>query len=234
MQQTVDYTNNRVLPATVELLIRERCKGKSLRQLGQMFNRSGERVRKVLAKYGPPQVRLLSEDRVAAKLGYPPWWLARLRKEGVINPIRPGGHWLYSEEQVRQLPSLIAEARRCQRCGKQRPPGSVRFCTECSQYKEKHRYLFQSPEAQARQRERCQAWQKANPEKVRKIRSRANKKYWAKRFERASYVVSRCHYLPLGTIVKVKATYPSPNGIVAILNTGFEIPFSCLRVVKDE
>jgi len=86
MQKTVEYTNNRVSPATVELLIRERSKGKSLRQLGQMFNRSGERVRKVLAKYGPPQVTLLPENRVASKLGYPLQWLAKLRKEGIINP----------------------------------------------------------------------------------------------------------------------------------------------------
>ncbi len=179
MQQTVDYTNNKVSPATVELLIRERCKGKSLRQLGQMCNRSGERVRKVLAKYGPPQVRLLPEKRVASQLGYPTWWLTRLRKEGIINPVRPGGRWLYSEEQVRQIPALIAEARRCQRCGRPRPPGSVRFCTECSQYREKHRYKTLSPEAKARQTERCRAWQKANPEKVKEIWSRANKRYRA-------------------------------------------------------
>ncbi|MBA7645165.1 hypothetical protein ES703_52918 [subsurface metagenome] len=36
MQRTVEYTvNNRVSPATVELLIRERRKGKTLRQLGK-------------------------------------------------------------------------------------------------------------------------------------------------------------------------------------------------------
>jgi len=124
MQQTVDYTNNKVSPATVEMLIRERNKGKSLRQLGQMFNRSGERVRKILAKYGPPQVAFLSEKRAAAKLGYTLWWIAQLREKGLVNPIRPGSFWLYSEEQVRQIPSLIAEVRKCQRCGRPRPPGS--------------------------------------------------------------------------------------------------------------
>ncbi len=173
MQKTVEYTNNRVSPATVELLIRERSKGKSLRQLGQMFGRSGERVRKVLAKYDLPQVTLLPENRVAAKLGYPLWWLAKLRKEGVITPIKPGGFWLYSEEQVRQIPSLIAEARRCERCGKPRPLGYLRFCRECSQYRKKHRYSALSPEEKAEHRKRCLAWQKANPEKVKEIRSRA-------------------------------------------------------------
>ncbi len=130
MQKTVE-TNNRLSPATVELLIRERSKGKTLRQLGQLFGKSHERIRQVLAEYGRPQVTLLSENKVAAKLGYLPSWLARLRKEGVINPIKPGGFWLYSEEQVRQIPSLITEARRCERCGKPRPPYSVRFCREC-------------------------------------------------------------------------------------------------------
>jgi len=39
---------------------------------------------------------------------------SKLRKEGIINPIRPGHCWLYSEEQVRQIPALIAEARKCE------------------------------------------------------------------------------------------------------------------------
>jgi len=127
----------------------ERSKGKSLRQLGQMFGRSHERVRQVLAKYSPPQVRLLPENRVAAKLGYPVRWLTQLRKEGIITPIKPEGYHLYSEEQVRQLPSLIAEARKCERCGKPRPLGYPRFCRECSQYRKKHRYSALSPEEKA-------------------------------------------------------------------------------------
>jgi len=109
MQNTVEYTgvNKRVSPATVELLIHERSRGKNLRQLGQMFNRSHESIRQVLAKHGSPQVTLLPEARVAAKLGYPVTWLVLLRKKGVIKPIKPGGYWLYTEQQVRQIPSLI-------------------------------------------------------------------------------------------------------------------------------
>jgi len=73
-------------------------------------------IRQILAKYGSPQVALLPESIVAAKLGYPPEWLSKLR-----NPIRPGGCWLYSEEQVKQIPSLIAEVRKCEQCGEPRP-----------------------------------------------------------------------------------------------------------------
>ena len=138
MQKTVEYTNNRVSPATIELLIQERSKGKSLRQLGRMFGRSHEKIRQVLAKYDPPQVTLLPENTVAVKLGYPLGWLIQLRKEGIINPTKPGGQRLYSEEQVRQIPSLIAERRKCERCGRLRPPHSHKFCRECSQYRRKH------------------------------------------------------------------------------------------------
>jgi len=90
MQNTFEYTviNNRVSLATIELLIRERNKGKTLRRLGQMFDRSPERVRQLLAKYGPSQESLLPEARVAAKLGYRRDWLIKLRKEGIIKPIR--------------------------------------------------------------------------------------------------------------------------------------------------
>jgi len=165
MQKTIEYTNNKLSPATVELLIRERSRGKTLRQLGQMFGKSHERIRQLLAKYGPPQVTLLPEERVTAKLGYPGAWLVRLRKEGIIKPTKPGSLWLYSEEQVRQIPSLIAEARKCEQCGKPRPPGYHKFCRECSQYRRKHPYLFLSPEAKAKHRESCRAWKKANQKK---------------------------------------------------------------------
>ncbi len=163
---------------TVELLIRERSKGKSLRQLGQMFGRSHERVRQVLARYDLPQVMLLPENGVAAKLGYPVRWLIRLRKEGIITPVKPEGYHLYSEEQVRQIPSLIAEARKCEQCGRLRPLGSRRFCKECSQYRKSYKNL--SPEAKAKHLKNVLAWRKANPERWEEIQSRAHKKYRAK------------------------------------------------------
>ncbi|MBA7600750.1 hypothetical protein ES703_07809 [subsurface metagenome] len=180
MQKTVEYINNKVSPATVQLLIRERSKGKSLRQLGRMFNRSGERIRQVLAKYDLPQVTLLPETTAAAKLGYPLAWLIQLRKEGIINPIKPSGFWLYSEEQVKQIPSLIAEARKCEQCGGLRSPGSRRFCRECGQYRRKHYYSILSPEAKERHIQRCAAWRKANPEKYEATQSRSGRKYRAK------------------------------------------------------
>jgi len=138
MQKIVEYRNNRVSPATIEMLIRERSKGKTLRQLGRMVGRSHERIRKLLAKYELPQVTLLSENRVAVKLGYLLQWLTKLRKEGIIKPTKPGGRWLYSEGQVGQIAALIAEARKCEECGNPCPLGSERFCRECSQYRRKH------------------------------------------------------------------------------------------------
>ncbi len=47
-----------------ELLIRERSKGKSLRQLGQMFGMSHESVRQLLGKYAQSQVTLIPEKRL--------------------------------------------------------------------------------------------------------------------------------------------------------------------------
>jgi len=209
--QKIEYGVNKRVPPAVELLIRERNRGKSLRQLGQMFGRSHEGIRQILAKYGSSQVTLLSEERAAAKRGYPVSQLIRLRKEGIIKPIRPGAYWLYSEEQVKQIPALIAETRRCEQCGKPRPPHSSKFCRECSQYMRKHGALY------------IKAWRKANPE-WKETRRKARAKY----FERTNYIVSRGNHLPLGTIVKVKASHPS-NPALAILGNGLEIPFSCLR-----
>jgi len=180
MQRTVEYgVNNRVSPATIELLIRERRKGKTLRQLGRMFGRSHERVRQILAKYDLSQVTLLSESKVAAKLGYPVSWLVRLRKEGIIKPIKPGSFWLYSEAQVRQIPSLIAERRKCEQCGEPRPLWSHRFCAKCRQDREKTWYMRLSPERKAEYMKKCMAWQKANPGR-KEIYSRVGRKYRAR------------------------------------------------------
>jgi hypothetical protein len=92
----------------------------------------------------------LAESTVSVKLGYPTTWLITLRKEGIINPTKPGSHWLYSERPVRQMPSLIAEVIRCERCGELRPRGHQRFCRECSQYRKKNRYRILSPEEKAK------------------------------------------------------------------------------------
>jgi hypothetical protein len=170
MNKTVEHPRiNKVSPATVELLIHEKNKGKSLRRLGQMFGISHEWVRQILAKHSLLRFTSLAENTVAVKLGYPATWLIKLRKEGIINPTKPGGHWLYSEEQVRQIPSLIAEMRRCEQCGELCPKGYQRFCRECSQYRKKHHYRSLSPEEKAKHRKRSLAWRKANPEKWKEI-----------------------------------------------------------------
>jgi hypothetical protein len=173
---------NKVSPATIEILIHERNKGNSLRQLGHMFGISHERVRQILAKHNPSLVTFLSESKVAIKLGYPVSWLIKLRKEGIINPIKPGGRWLYSEEQIRQipLPSLIAGMRRCDRCGELRPIGYQKFCRECSQYRKENHYRSFSPGEKAKHRERSLSWRKANPERWKEISSRAHMKYRSK------------------------------------------------------
>jgi hypothetical protein len=166
MQKTVEHSRkNKISPDTLELLIHERNKGRSLRQLGQMFGISHERVRQILAKHSSSRVTLLAENTVAVKLGYPVAWLVQLKKDGITNPTKPGGRWLYTEEQVRQIPSLLAGIRKCDRCGQLRPPGYRKFCRECSQYRKKHYYRSLSPEEKAKHRKKSLAWRKANPEK---------------------------------------------------------------------
>jgi len=155
-ERTVEHTktNNRLSPAGIELLIRERRKGKTLRQLGPMVGRSHERVRKLLARHNALEVPLLSENKVIAELGCEPWWLIRLRKEGIVNPIKQGFRRLYSEEQVRQIAALIAESRKCEQCGKPRPLGSQRFCVKCRQDRKKTWYMRLSPERKAAHNQR--------------------------------------------------------------------------------
>ena len=179
MQNAVEYTRGKVSPATIELLIRERDNGKTLRELGLKYNRSYQRIGYVLNKHDGSLDGLLPELKVAANLGYPVAWLAQLRKEGLIKP-RKLGFWLYSEEQVRRIPSLIASTRKCEQCGKPRQKGSNRFCIECREYRKRNWYNRQSPEGKAAHKKHCMAWREANPEKWKAIHSRAHRKYEAK------------------------------------------------------
>jgi transcriptional regulator with XRE-family HTH domain len=142
------------------LLVHERKRGKSLRQLGQKFGISHERVRQTLIKYSSLRVELFPETRVAARLGYPLEWLVQLREAGIINPTKPGGRWLYSEEQVKQIPLLIADMRRCEWCGRPREPGCRRFCRECGQYMRKYYYRRLSPEKKEEYRKKSLARRK--------------------------------------------------------------------------
>ena len=204
MQKTVEHTqaNNRISSECIELLVRERSRGKSLRQLGRIFGKSHEKVRQILAKYETPQEPPLPEAKVAAKLGYPVGWVARLRKEGITSPTKRGRYWLYSEEQVKQIPSLIAKVRKCERCGKLRPPGYRRFCKECSQYRKKYSYRTLSPEEKSEHVKRCLAWREKNPERWKEISSRAGRKYRTKRPGRISYLVSFGNRLPVAAEAK--------------------------------
>jgi len=178
MQNTVEYTDGKVSPATIELLISERDNGKTLRELGQKYTRSYQRIGYLLNKYDS-LAALLPETKVAANLGYPKKWLAQLREKGLIKP-RKLGFWLYSEEQVRQIPSLIADTRKCAQCGKPLPKGAKRFCIECREYRKRNWYNRQSPEGKAAHNKHCMAWREANPEKWKEINSRAIMKYEAK------------------------------------------------------
>lgn len=160
--------NYGVSPAGIELLIRERRKGKTLRQLGAMVGRSHERVRKLLARHNALEVPLLPEHRVVAELGCLASWLVRLRKEGSINPIRPSYSWLYSEKQVRQAASLLAERRKCVQCGEPRPPWSHKFCAKCTKNRKKFWYMQLSPERKAEHLKKCRELQGARRERERK------------------------------------------------------------------
>lgn len=69
-------------------------------------------MKQILAKHSPSRVLLLPEHTVAVQLGYSVTSLIQLRKEGIINPIRPGVIVLYSEEQVRQILHIL-EIKQC-------------------------------------------------------------------------------------------------------------------------
>ena len=137
-----------------------RQQGKTLRQIGDEFGVSRERIRQVLqAEYRTTKYHFFSQLQVAKKLRCSTGTLLQL--VDTVEPKREGKSWLYTEKQVIEMQALIHKLRTCPICGGYKYYFTSRACWRC---RRKHRLELMSEE----QREHHQELVRANNMKRKK------------------------------------------------------------------
>lgn len=219
---------------TYDGLIQEaRQQPHSLEEVGDAFGVSRERVRQLLKEhYGTAEVAgLISGAALGEKIGASRETVTKLRKSGVIHPVKVGAKHFYRIEHVESIKELYRQLCTCPECGgaKTMP---ARACGGCWQ---KKRWKLLSPGARGRFLVAQKRWQREHPEKYKPMQKRAMAKWLRKRsgarFEQTRYevIAKRAGVsLPIGAVVKVQRQVDKS----ALLEDGTLVPWFCLRKVE--
>lgn len=105
-----------------------RSQGLTLQAIGNRVGVTRERVRQILKKhYGTTKIPgLIYRDRLSKLLGCSADWLAGLEKQGGLNPIHIGKHYLYDRDEAEKAMLAVQKERQkeywitlvCPECGK--------------------------------------------------------------------------------------------------------------------
>lgn len=189
-----------------------------------------ERIKQLLqAYYGITAIPLLTEAAVARKLGVDRFFVAKIRKRGIVKP-RRFGRWLYSTQEIEEVKRYIKEHCVCPMCGGAKKATS-RACPSCWQ---RHRWLLADEEGREKINQTNRSWQERNPDRHREIQRNAHRKWRSKKsreyFEggRDYLVIKRCQF-PIGDIIKVYGWQDHK----AVLEDGSLLPLVCIRRVAS-
>ena len=113
-------------------IIQMRQSGYTLQESGDSIGITRERVRQIISEqYGKIEIPLLTESRMAKEIGCPVWRLARLRRQGVLNP-RPRGKYLHYYDRSELEKLKLALKRYCPHCGEPLAMNLIgRYCPKC-------------------------------------------------------------------------------------------------------
>lgn len=168
----------------LDTIYRMRQSGLTLKQIGSHFGITAEAVRWHLLKhYGSTEIHeLLTVDELARLTGYSQGYILKLKRRGVIQPVKVGRKNRYWQPET--IATIIIYRDRhlaqCRICQQPLPAGRSVFCSEaCST--EGGKFKNRPQAVKDRQRERVARWERDHPEQARKIHGRAAKKYRATR-----------------------------------------------------
>lgn len=111
---------------------------KRLREAGYTFQQIAEkggvtrgRIEQVIKKYYPgTEPRTLNEKEAAKLLGIPYDTLLRLRRNGLVHPVKLGRFYRYDGKTLEEVRKAMIKP--CRICGNPVPPGKKSLCAKCS------------------------------------------------------------------------------------------------------
>lgn len=84
-------------------IVEMRRQGYTLQEIGDKVGVSRERVRQLLTEHNAPKPSVYKQAQVARLVGCGDGVLDRLRKKGVVSPVRHGHFWVYSPHDVNRV-----------------------------------------------------------------------------------------------------------------------------------
>lgn len=155
-----------------------RTEGFTLEDIGSEVGLTKERIRQILEKdYPSVKTESLTERALAKLLGCSTGKLVRMRERGVISPRITGKRHstIYSPAEIKKAQKALKL--NCAGCGRPLGPDRQIFCKECRKEYSRYPYPFLTDEQKEKRRQSTRDWIDRNPERVKKTRARAYKKY---------------------------------------------------------
>lgn len=157
-----------------------RQQGFTLQEIGLEIGRTKERVRQILVEhYGSTEIKreLVTTSQLATQADCRPLLIEKLRREGLIAPIR---RRIWDPNAT--LPILIQNKPICRICAKPVPKYRACYCSEECRT-EAGRYKNRPDEVKWRQNERVRRWGERNPDRQAEIQRGSSRRYLHKHGE---------------------------------------------------
>lgn len=234
------------MAARIDKMWRMRQSGATLRHIGDVFEVSGEWVRRLLVKhYGSTGIQhLLALQKLAELANCGLEYLMKLRYRGIIRPVKilKRKHTLWAPGTESKIATYMKEhPELCRICGSPLPNSHWVFCSTACQI-EGGKFRNRPEAIKQRQHERNRRWIENHPEAAKLIERRKQKRYRARkareRYQKTRYILfKRCRdvAIPLGSVLRAVGYGARRNRLhVEWEGQTFEVPVGCLKRYDNE
>lgn len=171
----------------IETISQLRQAGWTYEEIGGHFGITKQRIYQIYSEAQLDKPDLISTFKAASLFGIDPRTFqkiaARVGLQPVNQPKKPKrkNRLLWDSQVVLAISHHFTEHRYCNQCGFLivGRTGRAEFCQTCIALKNKQRYKMFSPEQKAKHIVLVKAWMEKNPDKVREMSKKANRKYWS-------------------------------------------------------
>ncbi len=153
--------------------------GYSFKLIAEKGGVTRERIRQVINKYYPgTKPKSLKETEAARTLGVSEYTLWKLRRQGLVHPVKIGPFYRYNEKTLDD--ARKAMVRSCRICGNPVPPGNRKLCKNCSAIMQDPKSRLSLPGERERHHECVKRYRETHTEQIRMGRRKSDANYRAK------------------------------------------------------